>query len=93
MPRHERVPTFNDNIGCQFFNKGTTFLENKVFLKYQIKKCALKMILFNEKKISVPRYVDFWSKIYLILHPSFGNLTTHIHTQHERTFYVPVIIT
>ena len=23
-------------------------------------------------------YADYWSKIYLILHPSLGNLTTHI---------------
>ena len=23
-------------------------------------------------------YVDFWAKMFLILHPSFGNLTTHI---------------
>ena len=36
------------------------------------------VFLWNTNNFTTINYFDFWSKIYLILHPFPGNLTTHI---------------
>ena len=36
------------------------------------------LLTYSQNTMISLENVDFWSKIYLILHPSFGNLTTHI---------------
>ena len=37
-----------------------------------------RQYVYSQNTIPSFEYVDFWPKIYLILYPSFGDLTTHV---------------